>query len=285
MALLIGGLTSVVAMVTNNSAALASVRNFYGILRVKESIDNNSAIRMLTHGTIRHGFQYLRGAKTTWPTTYYGPHSGAGIVLNALAKPGRRVAVIGLGAGTMAAWGRPGDTFRFYEINPAVESIANTWFTYLKDSKARTEIVLGDARVQMERELAQGQSHDFDLIAVDAFSSDAIPLHLLTAECGDIYRERLRPGGLLLLHISNRLLNLEPVARGLSRHLGWKAVTFQSGDDVETGESSATWVLVTSDAEFLLQPGMSQEVSWTGKDGRPITWTDDFASLWHVLKF
>lgn len=285
MALLIGGLTSVVAMVTNNSAALASVRNFYGILRVKESIENNDALRMLTHGTIRHGFQYLRSPKNTWPTTYYGPHSGAGIVLTALVKPARRVAVIGLGAGTMAAWGRPGDTFRFYEINPAVEGIANSWFTYLKDSKAQTEVVLGDARVQMERELASGQRHDFDLIAVDAFSSDAIPLHLLTAECGDLYRERLQPGGLLLLHISNRLLNLEPVARGLARHLGWKAVTFQSGDEADTGESSATWVLVTSNAEFLLQPGMAQEVSWTGKNGRPIIWTDNFASLWHVLKF
>ncbi len=299
MALLLGGLTSVVAMVTNTGAAqptvrglpvvpakvLASVRNFYGILRVKESFDGNGALRQLTHGRIQHGFQYLRGAKTTWPTTYYGPHSGAGIVLNALVKPGRRVAVIGLGAGTMAAWGRPGDTFRFYEINPAVEGIANAWFTYLKDSKARTEVVLGDARVQMERELAQGQSHDYDLIAVDAFSSDAIPLHLLTAECGDLYRERLRPGGLLLLHISNLYLNLEPVARGLARHLGWKAVTFESGDDTETGESSATWVLITNDAEFLLQPGMSQEVSWTGKQKRPITWTDDFASLWHVLNF
>jgi hypothetical protein len=285
MALLVGGLTSVVAMVTNNTVAIASSRNFYGILRVKESIDSNGALRMLTHGTIRHGFQYLRGAKAAWPTTYYGPHSGAGIVLNALEKAGRRVAVIGLGTGTLAAWGRPGDTFRFYEINPAVESIANAWFTYLKDSKARTEVVLGDARVQMERELAAGQSHDFDVIAVDAFSSDAIPLHLLTAECGDIYRQRLAVGGLLLLHISNRLLNLEPVARGLARHLGWKAATFMSGDEIDTGESGATWVLVTNNADFLLRPGMAQEVQWTGKDGRPVTWTDDFASLWHVLKF
>ena len=285
MALLVGGLTSVVAMVTNNTPNIASVRNFYGILRVRESIDSNGALRMLTHGTIRHGFQYLRGAKSAWPTTYYGPHSGAGIVLNAVNHPARRVAVIGLGAGTLAAWGRPGDTFRFYEINPAVESIANEWFTFLKNSKARTEIVLGDARVQMERELGSGQSHDFDVIAVDAFSSDAIPLHLLTAECGDIYRQRLAPGGLLLFHISNRLLNLEPVARGLARHLGWKAVTFQSGEEIETGESSATWVLITDNAEFLLQPGMAQEISWTGKEGRPITWTDDFASLWQVLKF
>ena len=285
MALLVGGLTSIVAIATNNSPAIESVRNFYGILRVKENIDSNGAYRMLTHGAIRHGFQYLRGAKTAWPTSYYGPHSGAGVVLNTLAKPGRRVAIIGLGTGTLAAYGRPGDTFRFYEINPAVEQIAETWFTYLKNSKARTEVVLGDARVQLEREFAGGHSHDFDVIAVDAFSSDAIPLHLLTAECGDLYRERLAPGGLLLLHISNRLLNLEPVARGLAQHLGWKAALFESGDNTETGESSATWVLMTSNVDFFLQQGMAQEVRWVGKGRTPITWTDDFASLWHVLKF
>jgi hypothetical protein len=271
-------------MTTNNTAAIETVRNFYGILRVKESIDSNGAYRMLTHGTIRHGFQYLKGEKTAWPTSYYGPHSGAGVVLNALVKPGRRVAIIGLGAGTLAAYGRPGDNFRFYEINPAVEQIADGWFTFLKNSKAKTEVVLGDARVQLERELAGGQSHDFDVIAVDAFSSDAIPLHLLTAECGDIYRERLVPGGLLVLHISNRLLNLEPVARGLAQHLGWKAATFESGDYPETGESSSTWVLMTSNADFFLLPGMAQEVRWVGKGRTPITWTDDFASLWHVLK-
>ncbi|HLK21674.1 MAG TPA: fused MFS/spermidine synthase [Bryobacteraceae bacterium] len=285
MALLVGGATSVVAIATNNNQAIATVRNFYGILRVKESLDSNGALRMLTHGTIRHGFQYLRGPKTGWPTSYYGPHSGAGIVLAALEKTGRRVAVIGLGTGTMAAWGRAGDTFRFYEINPAVQNIATTWFSYLKNSRARTEVILGDARVQMERELAAGQSHDFDVIAVDAFSSDAIPLHLLTTECADTYRARLVPNGLLLLHVSNRLLNLEPVARGLARHLGWKAATFESGDEVETGESTATWVLITGNSEIFTHPGMSQEVSWTGKNREPITWTDDFASLWHVLKF
>lgn len=285
MALLLGGITAVVATFTNSTPALASWRNFYGILRVKESIDSNGALRLLTHGTIRHGFQYLKGEKRNWPTSYYGPHGGAGIVLNALEGNGRRIAVIGLGTGTLAAWGRPGDTFRFYEINPAVQAIADTWFSFLKDSKARTEVALGDARVQLERELAGGHSHDFDVIAVDAFSSDAIPLHLLTAECGDIYRERLAPGGMLLLHISNRVLNLEPVAQGLARHLGWKQVVFASGDNPLTGESSSTWVLITENAEFLERPGIAQRLVWTGKQRSPITWTDDFASLWHVLKF
>ncbi len=136
----------------------------------------------------------------------------------------------------------------------------------------------------MDRELAAGQTNDFDAIAVDAFSSDAIPLHLLTAECGEIYRRRLKPGGLLLLHISNRALNLEPVARGLAQHLGWQAILFVSGDNKETGESSSRWVLITANVEFLEQAHFTPgNPPWTKP--APLTWTDDFASLWHVLKF
>jgi hypothetical protein len=210
--------------------------------------------------------------------------SGVALALNALDRPNRRIAIVGLGAGTLAAWGRPGDTLRFYEINPDVVVIAHRWFTFLGDSKARTETVLGDARVQFERELAAGRFGDFDLIAVDAFTSDAIPFHLLTAECADLYRRRLAPGGLLLLHISNRVLNLEPVARGLAAHLGWNALVFVSGDDTETGESSSTWVLITANNDFLERTGMAHQPSgWSNR--APIIWTDDFASLWHVLRF
>ncbi len=285
MALLLGGITSMVATAINgNQAAVASVRNFYGILRVSERTDNNGPLRQLTHGRIQHGFQYLRDPQRKWPTSYYGPNSGAGIALNAL--PGhRRVAIIGLGTGTLAAWGRPGDTIRFYEINPSVETIAGTWFSFLKDSQARTEVVLSDARVQLERELARGEAQAFDMIAVDAFSSDVIPVHLLTAECGDIYRRHLAPGGLLLLHISNRSLNLERVARGLAEHLGWKAVLFFSGAKEETGESTSRWVLITANTGFFEQHRIADEIAnWTDRR-QPITWTDDFASLWHVLKY
>ena len=285
MALLLGGITSAVATVTNgNQPAVASVRNFYGILRVSERSDNNGPLRQLTHGRIQHGFQYLREPQRTWATSYYGPNGGAGIALNAL--PGRRrVAIIGLGTGTLAAWGRPGDTFRFYEINPAVESVAGAWFSFLKDSRAQTQVVLGDARVQLERELSEGESQEFDMIAVDAFSSDVIPVHLLTAECGDIYRRHLAPDGLLLLHISNRSLNLERVARGLAEHLGWRVVLFFSGAKDETGESTSRWVIITANTGFLQQHRIADEVSnWTDRRS-PITWTDDFASLWHVFKF
>jgi hypothetical protein len=285
MALLLGGITAVVATVTlSDQPSIASARNFYGTLRVTHQTDHNGLMRELRHGRTRHGFQYHEYPQRTWPTSYYGPHSGVGIALKALDRPNRRVGIIGLGAGTMAVWGRSGDTFRFYEINPDVEKMARDWFTYLHDSKARTEVVLGDARVQLERELAAGHSENFDLLAVDAFSSDAIPFHLLTAECSDVYRRHLAPGGLLLLHISNRVLNLEPVARGMARHLGWKPVLLISGDDQETGESSSSWVLLTSNTDFLERTGLGSVVSpWTRRT--PILWTDDFVSLWHVLNF
>jgi spermidine synthase len=285
MALLIGGFTAMVATVTSGKLGVeVSARNFYGILRVTAREDSNGPFRELQHGRTRHGFEYLQSARKDWPTSYYGPHSGIAMALKAIDKPNRSIGVVGLGAGTLAAWGRPGDTFRFYEINPDVEQIARTWFSFLRDSKAQTEVELGDARVQLERELAGGRSRDFDLIAVDAFSSDSIPMHLLTAECADIYRRRLTPGGVLALHISNRALNLDPVARGMARYLGWTAVQIVSEDDPATGESSSRWVLLTSNQNFLERTGLVHHFSeWSSR--APITWTDDFASLWHVLKF
>ena len=285
MALLIGGVTAITTTVTTSKqGAVASARNFYGILRVMAREDVNGPFRELQHGRTRHGFEYLQTARRDWPTSYYGPHSGIAIALNALDKANRRIAVVGLGAGTLAAWGRHGDIFRFYEINPDVEQIARTWFSFLADSKARNEIVLGDARVQLARELAAGHSEDFDLIAVDAFSGDSIPMHLLTAECADIYRRRLSPSGVLALHISNRALDLDPVARGMARYLGWSAVEINSRDDPATGESSSRWVLLTLNQDFLEKAGLAHHVSEWSKRA-PITWTDDFASLWPVLKF
>ncbi len=285
MALLLGGFTALVAcFTTGNQESVASARNFFGILRVLDRSDSNGVFRELRHGRTRHGLQFLDGPRRQWPTSYYGPHSGVAMALNALDRPNRSIAVVGLGAGTLAAWGRAGDIFRFYEINPDVDKIAHRWFSFLKDSKAQTEIVLGDARAQMERELAAGPARQFDLIAVDAFSSDAIPFHLLTSECADVYRRRLAPGGLLLLHISNRVLNLEPVARGMAQHLGWTALLFVSGDDPGTRESGSKWVLITGNTELLKTSGIALSgAPWARR--APIIWTDDFVSLWHVLNF
>jgi hypothetical protein len=154
----------------------------------------------------------------------------------------------------------------------------------LKDSKARVELVPGDARVQLENELSQGHSGDFDVIAVDAFSGDAIPLHLLTAESGEIYKRHLAPDGCLLLHISNRALDLEPVTRGPAESIGWPAFLFASGPHEETGESSSHWVLITANRELLKQPAVAGRLS-SWERLAPIAWTDDFVSLWHVVRF
>ncbi len=285
MALLIGGATSLYAVTSIGAPSIAARRNFYGILRVSESSDQNGPFRQLTHGLIQHGFEYLDAAKRDWPTSYYGPHSGVALAIDARPKP-RRVAVIGLGTGTLAAWGRTGDTYRFYEINPAVEDIAHQWFSFLKDSAARIDVVLGDARVQLEKELASGRTHDYDVIAVDAFSSDAIPIHLLTAECADLYRQRLAPGGILALHISNRSLDLEPVARGMARYLGWQVRMVIALPEPARGENNSRWVLLTESlATFQNSKIRDTILGWGAPGQKTITWTDDFASLWPIVRF
>ncbi|HSR08175.1 MAG TPA: fused MFS/spermidine synthase, partial [Bryobacteraceae bacterium] len=279
MALMFGGIISVYAAAINKQPGLYASRNFYGILRVVERRDKNGLLRELSHGRVQHGFQYLDPDKHSWPTSYYGPHSGVALGIDALPHP-RRVAVVGLGAGTLAAWGREGDSYRFYEINPNVEPIARGWFTFLGDSKAHTDVVLGDARIQLERELAEGHAHDFDLIAVDAFSGDAIPMHLLTAECAEIYRQRLAPGGIIALHISNRSLDLEPVTRGLARYLGWQArmvVVARDLLDEDKGESSSRWVLLTEKRETFTHSKIRDTIlGWSTSKDPVITWTDDF---------
>lgn len=289
MALIFGGVTSIIATTNSTQPGFEQVRNFYGVLHVSERSDKNGRLRELTHGRVQHGLQYLDASKRRLTTTYYGPHSGVAFAITALPRP-RHVAVVGLGTGTLAAWGRAGDSYRFYEINPSVEKIARRDFSFLSDSQAATSVVLGDARVQMERELAAGYMHDFDLIAVDAFSGDAIPMHLLTAQAGDVYRQRLAPGGILALHISNRSLDLEPVTRGLARYLGWKArmivVAADLIDDNTNGESGSRWVLLTQNSETFSKARIRDTmIGWSTSRDPVITWTDDFASLWPILRF
>lgn len=249
---------------------LAASRNFFGVLRVTEARDAPGPRRLLTHGATTHGTQFLDARRRRYPTAYYGRASGIGIAIqsirNHLRRP-LRVGVVGLGAGTLAAYGEPGDVFRFYEIDPAVISLAHRYFTYIADSAARSSIEEGDARIRL-REEAPGH---FDLLAIDAFSSDSIPAHLLTAECSEIYRRHLAPEGRLLFHISNRSLNLEPVVRGLAEHLRYRPIRFDSAGDEALGTLSATWMELT--------PGQAHS-----DHSAAILWTDDFTSLWRVLK-
>ena len=244
----------------------------------------------LTHGQIKHGFQFIDEYWKTQPTTYYGRESGVGIAIQMSRDRQKesdqrplRVGVVGLGTGTIAAYCEKGDTFRFYDINPVVKALSDEFFTYLRDAPTRPEVVIGDARIMMEREIADGKNQQFDVLAIDAFSSDAIPVHLLTSECGDIYRQHLKPDGILAVHISNRFLDLNPVSRGLAEHLGWNAYQIENAADDLTGVFSSTWILLTSDEELGSDPAFLKSVTPWKDDEKILHWTDDYSGLWQVL--
>ncbi len=254
------------------------VRNFYGALRV--TVDEDLGLRELAHGTINHGEQYLDAVRRRQPITYYAPQTGIGLLMTDLQKRGPiRVGVIGLGTGTMAAWGRAGDTIRFYEINPLVLHLAQTEFSYLRDSRAKVDVVLGDARLSMEREASQ----QFDVLAVDAFSGDSIPIHLLTREAFRIYWKHLRPGGVLAIHTSNKYLDLSPPVELLARETGREAHLLESLKDDKTRTFASDWVLVGAQ-ETKRFPWMDEADSPIDDKPGLRPWTDDFSNLWQILQ-
>jgi predicted O-methyltransferase YrrM len=253
-------------------------RNFYGALRVAD--DQESGVRELAHGTISHGEQYLDPAQRRRPLTYYAADTGIGLLMTDLEKNKGAIwlGVIGLGTGSMAAWGRAGDMIRFYEINERVLDIARTQFTFLADCASHTEVVLGDARLSLEREPAQ----QFDVLVVDAFSGDSIPIHLLTREAFEVYFRHLKPDGILAVHVSNSYLDLAPPVAALARQMGREAHLVQNEEDDRTRTFPADWVLV-GDHESERFPWIKdKESTITLKSGLRI-WTDDFSNLWQIL--
>jgi spermidine synthase len=281
-ALFAGGLAAALAWIYADLASGTRVRarNFYAALRVAESGRGLDEVRLLTHGTITHGKQYRDPARRDWRTTYYGETSGVGRAIAALGAAGPvRIGVIGLGTGTLAAYGRAGDTIRIYEINPQVIELALREFTYLTDSTAQVEIVLGDARLSLEREPPQG----FDLLAVDAFSSDSIPVHLLTAEAFAVYFRHLKARGLLAVHISNRYLDLKPVLRAAAARLGKVARVFEDESDGDRGTYGTTWVLLAASPQVFAQAPLEAAAELEAE--RPVrAWTDDYSDLYRILK-
>jgi len=267
-----------------NEDAIVQTRSFYGPLRVTQETDDESGMmRTLVHGTIQHGTQYFSNPERRMsPTTYYTHHTGIGLALDLCCRGrARRVADIGLGTGTLAAYGATGDVFRFYEINPQVETIAHNVFTYLKDSKATIEIVRGDARLSLEGEPPQ----NYDVIAVDAFSGDAIPVHLLTAEAIQLYLRHLRPGGIIAFHISNLYLDLAPVVKQEADHAGLKAVIVSTSDDADEGAFASDWVLVTANEQFLALPEIDSASAYITPRPDLRLWTDDYSSLLPIFNF
>jgi spermidine synthase/MFS family permease len=228
-----------------------ATRSFYGVLRVKEygAEGTESHLRRLVHGAIMHGEQYLHESTRTMLTTYYHQDSGIGGAIRSLGERPARVGIIGLGVGTIAAYGRPGDLYRFYEIDSRVIQVALHEFTYLTDSKAKIELALGDARLALERE----PPRNFDVLAVDAFSSDAIPVHLITREALGVYLRHVRPDGIVAFHLSNRFLDLVPVVARLAKEHGVHAVLVRDDPDEEEDyrRSRTDWVLVSRDPAVL----------------------------------
>ena len=263
---------------------ILSERNFYGVLRVREQPDNEfqTGLRALIHGTIYHGSQITDPQYRRTPTTYYGPESGVGRALAALKERGPvRAGFIGLGAGVLASYGRGGDMFRFYEINPLDVKIANTQFTFLKDCPAHPQIAWGDARLSLEREPPQR----FDVLAVDAFSSDSIPVHLLTREAFELFFRHLTPGGVLAVHVSNRYLNLIPVVAGNGAALGKAVLLVRDDGEEQDYLDGSDWMLVSSDAALLQRP-VFQKGDVRSLKERPgfRDWTDDYSNLFQILK-
>jgi hypothetical protein len=279
-------------------------RSFYGALQVKSTAetDRGHPGRWLTHGRIQHGFQHLGPELAGFeregraladlplryqPPTYYVQGSGIGLAIE--RHPSYRnqqpfkIGVVGLGTGTIAAYGRRGDEVRFYEIDETVKELSEAHFTFRQDSLAKAdEVVLGDARVQMEREEPQG----YDVLAIDAFSGDAIPVHLLPRECLAVYQKHLKPDGILAIHISNRYLDLAPIVRALARRAEMRVETFhyneRSGKNVE--DTASEWMLVTSNNDFFDDEEVQAAIT-PQPDARIIEWTDQYSNLSDILQW
>jgi tetratricopeptide (TPR) repeat protein len=261
-------------------------RNFYGVLTIlKLKFDDegsNTHCLELLHGRIIHGLQFTDSVRAAWPTTYYSENSGVGLALHALPASNRRIGVIGLGVGTLAAYPRAGDYLHVYEINPEVEQLAASPFTYLARCQGKVEITLGDGRLSLERETPQ----NYDLLVLDAFNSDAIPVHLLTREAFAIYGRHLKTNGIIAVHISNRLLNLEPVVVNLARQFSYKAVVIDyDAPPDKPWILHSGWMLLSRSGEIIDSSAirLAARPPQTNSVNIPL-WTDDFASLFQILR-
>jgi len=260
--------------------SMAVSRNFYGVLKVEQKTPERpeDGVVELLHGRIVHGTQFTSPSKRAIPTAYYSEASGVGLALKRhhRERP-QSVGIVGLGIGTLAAYGRPGDSYRLYEINPDVIELAQTHFTFLKDCRARQTLVTGDARLALEFESPQ----EFDVLVLDAFSGDAVPVHLLTKEAMAVYLKHLESDGLMAFHISNLHFDLRPVIAGLAAEYGLMCVVYQSCADPASASKDAVWALVARNPSVLFDElGLESN---SGPSKSPVLWTDDRSNLFEVL--
>ncbi len=258
-------------------------RNYYGVLRVKENqsrIDEKETrYRSLVHGSILHGEQWLNEKYRRSATTYYKTTSGIGRTLLAFEGKPIRVGVIGLGAGSLAVYADGDDTYRFYDINPAVARVAYEYFSYLKDSAGKVEVVLGDARLSLEREAPQA----YDVLAIDAFSGDSIPVHLITMEAVGEYLRHMTPEGVIAFHVSNRFLDLKPVLLAIAEKHGLEyAYLHETG---ENGGTTSDWVILTRHKPFILKQAIVEATEPVAPQPGWRLWTDSYNNLIQVFRY
>jgi hypothetical protein len=261
------------------------VRNFYGVVRTRDYTDPVQ-FRVMYHGAINHGGQLMLPSDQRKPSTYFGPTSGYGRAFASLPEAPRRVGVVGLGAGAIAAYARKGDLFRFYEIDPQVAAVAMTEFTYLKGSPAQIDVVLGDGRLSLEREAPQR----YDLLAIDAFAGDSIPMHLLTREAMAAYVKHLAPDGVIVFQATNRFVGIAPVVERLAAAFGMTAVmvsdepenSYKLGADYWL--SSTDQIIVTKSRKILDAEPIRSAADILPLNPKFPLWTDDFYNLLGILK-
>ena len=245
----------------------------------------------MSHGITVHGLQFISPKLRNVPTTYYVPGAGAGLAIRNHPKEGRdphmRVGLLGLGVGTLAAYAQPGDVYRLYEINPVVVDLAagqGNYFSFLSDSRAEITTVLGDARISLERELAEGGTQNFDVLVLDTFSSDSVPVHLVTKEAFALYLEHLAPDGILAAHITNLHLDLQPVFWQLAQYYDLSMVRVNYPGD-STGGYASHWILLARDPALLEIPAIQERsVDLSGYSTNVKLWTDDYSNLFRILK-
>ncbi len=260
-------------------------RNFYGTLRVREQGEGDQQVRRLLHGVILHGEQQTINPKRLEPGTYYARSSGVGRAIEAKQENGPvRLGFVGLGVGTLSAYGRADDVVRFYELDPDVLALAKNQFSYLNSSPATIDYAIGDARLSIERELAAGGPQRYDVLAIDAFSSDSIPVHLITYEAVELYFRHLKPNGILAVHISNRFLDLKPVLANIARAAGLtvRLVTDSPPDD--SSASVTDWVLIARSPQAFEDKRLAEVVEPIEPNPHFSLWTDQFNNLIDVLK-
>ncbi len=272
------------------SGSLYSKRNFYGVIRVREDLvgEPGRPAYLMAHGITVHGLQFI-GADRDLPTTYYVQDGGAGLAI--LNHPrygqGLKVGMLGVGTGTLATYGQAGDVYRLYEINPVVTDLAEGrggYFSFVQDSQADVTMVLGDARISLERELAENGSQNFDVLVLDTFSSDSIPVHLVTKEAFALYLEHLAPDGVIAAHITNLHLDLQPVFWQIAKYYDLHMLRVDYEGDSDGGYASH-WILLARDPALLAVPVIHERaVDLNGYSTDLKLWTDDYSNLFQILK-